>query len=41
MVSCQNCGKTLTKPVRKIENTYFSIALYRCDNCGCRFKIVC
>ncbi|MGA2385120.1 MAG: hypothetical protein ABSG33_01145 [Candidatus Bathyarchaeia archaeon] len=40
MVSCQKCGKNLTKPERKIENSSFRIALYACDNCGFKFKVV-
>jgi DNA-directed RNA polymerase subunit M/transcription elongation factor TFIIS len=39
MVSCQNCGKNLTKPDRKIENDFFCIAVYTCDKCGANFKI--
>lgn len=39
MVSCQNCGKKLAKPERKIENKAFGIALYCCDRCGLKFKV--
>jgi transposase-like protein len=38
MVNCPKCGKTLTKPERKIENSAFIIELYRCDQCGTTFK---
>jgi predicted RNA-binding Zn-ribbon protein involved in translation (DUF1610 family) len=38
MVNCPKCGKKIDKPTRKIENSYFYLAMYVCDNCGYDFK---
>jgi predicted RNA-binding Zn-ribbon protein involved in translation (DUF1610 family) len=38
MVNCPNCGKELGKPEKKIENSYFCLALYLCPKCGHHFK---
>ncbi|MGD6852490.1 MAG: hypothetical protein ACQCN6_10575 [Candidatus Bathyarchaeia archaeon] len=38
MVKCPNCGRNLTEPERKIENSSFCIERYKCDRCGYTFK---
>lgn len=39
MVNCLNCGKELAKPEKKIENSFFCLAVYKCDVCGISFKV--
>ena len=38
MVNCPQCGWSITKPERKIENSVFCIELYKCHHCGVTFK---
>ncbi|MGA3058929.1 MAG: hypothetical protein ABSD92_01020 [Candidatus Bathyarchaeia archaeon] len=38
MISGPNCGRKLDKPDKKIENYFFCLAVYTCNNCGNQFK---
>jgi C4-type Zn-finger protein len=35
---CPHCGKDIEKPIKKLENPFFSIVTYSCDSCGKHFK---
>jgi hypothetical protein len=38
MINCNKCGKTIRKPTRKLENSFFLIEVYKCKKCGSTFK---
>jgi len=40
MVDCPKCGKEVAKPDKKLENSFFQIAIYTCEGCGTTFKVV-
>jgi DNA-directed RNA polymerase subunit RPC12/RpoP len=39
MAKCPGCGKEVSRPIRKIENSVFKIAVYKCEGCGKAFKV--
>jgi ribosomal protein L37AE/L43A len=38
MISCSKCGRKLRKPIRKLENSLFSIEVYKCKKCNLTYK---
>jgi len=37
-INCPKCGKELTEPDKKLENTVFFVARFTCDCCGTTIK---
>jgi transposase-like protein len=38
MAICPICGKTLSNPNKKFQNSFFTIENYTCDSCRTEFK---
>jgi hypothetical protein len=39
MVACPKCGKEIVEADKKIENKFFSVALFTCEKCKTKFKV--
>gem|GEM_PF-2223762 len=38
MFSCSKCGRNIVKPIKKLENAFFIIEVYKCKKCRTTYK---